>query len=149
MGMYYGFYVESDKSDLDDQFPENLGWFSERAGASGENSEFKQLEKILTIDLKLIDHTRYEWDDDEDDEDYSPGSIKTTVKEFSTVIQELKLKITEAPDFHQTIIYQEYNSELCQQYLSSNEFTDDLNFLLKIMDTYRDNKIEHFEIYYG
>jgi len=147
MGMYYGFNVESDKVDLDDQFPENLGWFSERVGASGENSEFKQLEKILTIDLKLIDHTQYEWDDD--DEDCSPGLMNTTVKEFSTVIHELKHKITETPDFHQTIIYQENDPELCRQYLSSNEFMDDLNFLIKLMDTYRDNKIEHFEIYYG
>lgn len=144
MGMYYVFNNHSDNYSLDDNFPDGLGWFSERVGTWGEESEFCQLERILDIDLKLLDHTRYNWEDED-----CPGNIETTTPALRNLIQLLKQKINSKPDFYKQITFRENHAEECRKYLATDEFMNDLDALLAVMKVYDDNRIVEFEISYG
>ncbi len=144
MSMSYWFSNDSDNYALEDNFPDDLGWFCERVGAWSDESEFKQLEKKLEIDLKLLDHTQYNWEDED-----APGSIKTNVSEFKELIENFVQKINASPTFHNSITYRENNADLCKQYLESTELRDDLSTLSEVMNLYEVNKIEEFEICYG
>ncbi|MBL4706258.1 MAG: hypothetical protein JKY54_17150, partial [Flavobacteriales bacterium] len=99
MGMSYCFHPKTEKVDLDDFFPSSLGWFSERVGAYNEDSEFKQLEKIFGIDMKILNHMEYEWDE-------VHCSIKTDVQQIEELAFQLKKAIVRIPDFYQQITYQ-------------------------------------------
>lgn len=144
MGMYYVFINNSEKYDLEDYFPDDLGWFCERAGAWGEDSELHQMEKILELNLTLLDHTRYSWEYED-----SPGTIKSNTSEFRELIELIKTKIVSFPNYHQHITYQNHRSDICKDYLTSNDIINDLNSLLEVMDIYDQNGIKDFELSYG
>ena len=141
MGMNYSFFNEIENHELEDMFPDGLGWFSERVGASGDDSELKQLEKLLDVDLKLINHMEFDFEDD-------LCEIKTNVTEFELMVKELMNKIELHPDFHSKIHYQEQRPELCKQYLESGEIKQDLKDLLRIMNLYKSEGIVNFTISY-
>lgn len=144
MGMYYMFMNDSDDYDLEDDFPDGLGWFCERVGAWGEDSEFIQMERILDIDLSLLDHNRYSWDDED-----IPGMVKTNTRDFRKFVESVKDKISTQPNYHEGIIYRDHGADLCKEYLSSREILSDLDALLRIMDAYEDKGIREFELSYG
>jgi hypothetical protein len=141
MGMNYNFYPPPSKDNTKDIFPSNFGWFSERVGAFDEYSEFKQLEKILNIDLTLLNSCEYDSDD-------FCSTITTTVKNFENLIKEFISRVNENPNFHASIDYQDNRAELCRQYLESGELIKDLSEFLRIMELYKKNNIKEFQINY-
>lgn len=139
--MNYCFHPKTEKTELDDIFPISLSWFSERVGAFDNDSEFKQLEKILDIDLKIINHMEYDWDDDF-------CSIKTSVTELEEVVKHLKKAIDLNPVYFESINYQDHRPEDCKSYFSSGEFEKDIDELQRIVELYKSKDIQELEISY-
>lgn len=89
-------------------FPSGLNWLFGRVREFGENSEYKQLEKLFEIDLEMFNHTNFAYDEEEG----FPLDNWIIIDSMVSELKKLKTSIEDQPLFYQEIKYDgQYNSE--------------------------------------